>query len=109
MSSSLKMYFAVLDTIPLGLAMTAVAHGAAAAIESWPNKDDDPVMKEWLEQSFKKVICKVTREQFDRLKDLSLSPYLEMTESALNGIPTVLVFKPRVEWPPIFKELKLYR
>lgn len=105
----MKMYFLVLDDVPLGLAITAVAHASAAAILKWLNPElpeRDPVMLEWL-NSFKKVVCKVTPHEFESAK--TFPDYIELTESALGGAPTCLVFKPRAEWPEQFKYYKLYK
>jgi peptidyl-tRNA hydrolase len=105
----MKTYFLVRDDVPLGLAITAVAHAAAAMILKWLNPDlpkKDPVMIEWL-ISFKKVVCKVTPEEFEAAKEFP--DFIELTESALGGIPTCLVFKPRAEWPERFKYYKLYK
>jgi peptidyl-tRNA hydrolase len=107
--SNLKMYFLVRDDVPIGLAMNAVAHASAAGVLKWLNAEDptrDPVMLEWL-LSFRKVVCKVTPEEFDAAK--KFTDYIELTESALKGAPTCLVFKPRAEWPEQFKYYKLYK
>lgn len=105
----MKMYILVLDNVPLGLAITAVAHAAAAAILKWLNPElpeRDPVMLEWL-NSFKKVVCKVTPDEYEVA--CAVSDCIELTESSLKGAPTCLVFKPRAEWPEGFKYYRLYK
>lgn len=100
-----KMYILVLEDVDLGHAMLSVGHAVAAAMKSWAN---DPHMKHWLDTSFRKVVCRVTHEQFDKAQTYGLD-FLKMTESALQGADTALVFKPGSEWPTFFKSLQLYR
>ena len=103
------MYILVLDTVPIGLAINSAAHAGAAAVLTWEYLDDDtpdPVFEEWL-TSFKKVVCKVTQEEFEAAR--AYPEHILLTESALEGAPVALVFKPREEWPKAFKFYKLYR
>jgi len=100
-----KMYILVLDNVDLGHAMLAVGHAVAAAMKSFRDTDE---MRDWLDNSFRKVVCRVTPEQFDKAKTYGLD-YLSMTESALQGADTALVFKPAKDFPPFFKSLSLYR
>jgi len=100
----MKMYILVRDSIPLGFAMTAVAHAAAIGMKKWVN---DPAFIAWNETSFKKVICKVHDDEFNAA--MSHDDGIALTESALNDDYTAAVFKPRKEWPKAFKFFRLYK
>lgn len=101
----MKMYIAVRDNLTIGFALTAVAHAVAAAMDRWRGKDED--FDKWMETSFRKVIVKVGKREFAGLK--KVSDKIVMTESALHGDETAIVFKPREEYPKKFKFLRLYR
>lgn len=96
----MKMYILVKETIPLGLAMAAVAH---AAVACYRNYEHTKQMQDWL-HSFKKVICMVSKEEFEEAKKFEANVVL--FESALNGEETAIAFMPREQYP---KEFKLYR
>lgn len=100
----MKMYILVKDSIPLGLAITAVGHAAAAACIKWHH---DQIFADWAIQSFKKVICKVNDKEFENAK--KFEHFIPLTESAIDHKETALVFKPREEWPKAFKFYKLYK
>jgi len=103
----MKMYILVKESIPLGFAITAVAHAAAAAMKRWP---DDSEFIEWNNTSFKKVICKVTDKELDNaVVSNNDADFIVMTESILNDEITAIVFKPRKEWPKAFKFFRLYK
>jgi len=100
-----KMYILIKDTIPLGLAMNAVGHGALACYLEF---QDDPMMKEWLETSFRKVTCKVSEKEFEQAKKRK-EPHIVMTELALDKEETAVVFKPAKEFSRFFIFLNLYK
>ena len=106
----MKMYILVKDSIPLGLAITAVAHAAAAAMDKWRY---DATFVQWKNTSFKKVVCKVSNKEFteaiDESDKLGDNDKIIMSESALNGDTTAAVFKPRNEWPKSFRFYSLYK
>jgi len=115
-----KMYILVREKMikeHFGLAVTSVAHAGAAAILEWWSypeliNNPDKVMEDWLNTSFRKVICKVSEEQFDQaMKDFGpcKESYLLMIESAINNENMCLVFRPREEWPTFFKYLSLWK
>lgn len=99
-----KMYICVKESVPLGVAMTAVGHAVAASYEKWSELES---FRAWARESFKKVVCRVSESEFEKLK--TQDDYIEMTESSLNGEPTALVFLPREVIPKMFKFLRLYR
>lgn len=102
--NKLKMYILVRETIPLGLAMAAVAH---AAIACWDEYVMETEMESWFEHSFRKVICKVNDREFEKAKALDRN--VVMTESALDNQETAIALCPREEWPKFMKFLRLYK
>lgn len=86
--------------------MTAVAHASTAAILRWGT---DPVMQDWI-MSFKKVICKLSDEEFDIAKGfLDEMKGMIMTESVIDNQETAIIFHPAREYPKFFKYLRLYK
>lgn len=100
----MKMYILVRDDIPLGYAMVAVAHASLAGYLKFEN---DPEVKEWLLGPFFKVVCMVNAKEFENAK--KTGDHLVLTESALDNQEVAIVFKPRHEWPKMFRFLRLYR
>lgn len=103
----MKMYILVKDDVPLGLAMTAVAHAVAAACLEWAG---DAQFEEWRHTSFKKVVCRVNQKEFDRVKE-ECGEIVVMTESALDGAETAIAFNPRhdEDWPKTARFWRLYK
>jgi len=105
----MKMYIVVKDTVPLGLAITAVAHASMSAALTWRNSSDFEI---WRTTSFKKVVCKANQKEFTKIKEfMSDKDIIVLTESALNNEETAIVLLPREnkEWPNVVKYLKLYK
>ncbi len=100
----MKMYILVKEDIPLGLAMTAVAH---ASLAMYLKYGDTPDMAKWLETSFKKVVCKVNEKEFENAK--KVENCVVLTESTLDDRETAIAFVPREEWPKMFKFFRLYK
>lgn len=100
----MKMYILIKEDIPLGHAMTAAAHASIAAYLRF--KDTDEV-QEWLSGPFRKVICKVNDQEFNKAKDISDN--VTLTESALDNAEVALAYKPKLEWPKNFKYYRLYK
>jgi len=100
----MKMYILVKESIPLGIAMTAVGHAAVACYKKYQDTED---MKTWLDKSFKKVVCKVNDEEFEKAKVVENN--IVLTESSLNNQETAIVFAPREEFPKQFKFYRLYK
>jgi len=102
----MKMYILILDWVDTGHAVNTAAHAALIAQELW---NGDPEWEEWLCNSFRKVSCIATQAEFE--KALSFHEEYEygvITESSFGDEPVALVFKPRYDWDPFFKSLKLY-
>ena len=101
----MKMYILVLDDVPTGFAMNSVAHASLACYIKFQHL---PAMSEWLSSSFKKVTCKVSKEQFDKAYGLAENKTM-ITESALGGRVVAVALAPQEEWDPFFKTLSLWR
>jgi len=100
----MKMYILILDDVPLGHALNSAAHASLACFLNNAGRVDTQT---WLATSFKKVTCKVSREELDSVIDMSNATVI--TESSLGGRITAVAFAPRSEWPEVFKTFKLYR
>ena len=99
-----KMYILVKEAIDVGKALVAVAH---ASLGMYLKFSDDGSVAEWLSGSFKKVVCKVSQEEFERAKQFS--DHVVITESSLGDAEVALAFKPRKEWPKAFYYYRLFR
>lgn len=102
----MKMYILIRESIPLGIAMSAVGHAVLACYDEY---EDDPDMQKWMDGSFKKVVCKVNDKEFEKAKECHSR--VIMTESALNGEETAIAFVPKQddEWPKAFYFYRLYK
>lgn len=99
------MYILVLDDIPLGYAVNSACHAAVAATLKW---HDTSEVKEWLEDNFRKVTCRVSRKEFDNAMEKE-ADWVKITELNLDGRDMALAFKPREEYHKMFKYLKLLK
>ena len=106
----MKTYILIKDSIDLGHAILAAAHAGAAILTTWL---EDEQVNEWVETSFRKVVCIVSATEFEefkkRLEDEPIMDRRVMTESGLDNQEVAMVFKPRKDWPKRFKFLKLYK
>lgn len=100
----MKMYILVRDDVPLGFAMVAVAHASLAAYLKFR---DAPETAQWLDGPFFKAVCKANAREFENAK--AVEDRVVLTESALGGREVAIAFKPREEWPKMFKFLRLYK
>jgi hypothetical protein len=103
MNNNLKMYIFVKKYLP-SHKVVGVAHGLLMAHLVFKDRAE---YKEWLTNSFRKVVCEVTDDEFNMLKNYKDS--VIVTESSLDGKETAMVFCPRVKWPKIFKQLPLLK
>jgi len=101
----MKMYIAIKDWVPTGHALNCAAH---AGLIGWLAFQDQDYTKDWLKNSFKKVTCVVSEEEFEELKKVEHSKVI--TESRLDHYEVAIVLAPRPkdEWPPIMKTLRLW-
>lgn len=101
------MYILVKASAPRGLGVNAVGH---AALAGYLKYKDHPETQEWLETSFRKVTCLVSDEEFEKAKKTDDTLIITESDWKNEGNDEIaLVFRPRKEWPEIFKEFKLYR
>jgi hypothetical protein len=99
----IKSYICLLDWVDPGHAINSASHAGTIIMLKW---SDDPIVKEWTENSIRKVTCSVTEKEFTHLKQFD--DYQVITELAFEGKEVGLVFKPRREWPKYFKFLRLW-
>lgn len=98
-----KMYILIKESVDLGHAVLSAAH---ASLSGYLTFKDDPAVEDWVTNSFRKVVCMVTDDEFDDAKQYS--DHRVMTESSLDDAEVAIVFKPRNTWPDFFKSLRLY-
>ena len=101
-----KMYILIKEWVDTGHAVNTAAH-AGAMIHKRGWSDDDQVMKEWYDNSFRKVTCKVTDKEFEKAKEYE--DWFTVEEMAFDNKEVALVFKPRKEWPKFFNFLRLWK
>jgi len=113
-----KMYILIKDDVDLGHAILAAAHASLSGYLTFKKYETEnyPVsptkVDKWVDESFRKVVCKVSQTEFDKSKTYfkETEDFRIMHECGLPGNPEVaIVFAPREEWPGFFKSLKLYK
>ena len=102
--NNLKMYILIKDDIDSGHAINSAAHAGLIGYLKWK---DDPIIDLWLNDYFRKVTCKVTEKEYKKAK--TYNDYEIITELAFDNKEVGLVFKPRWEYPKLFKFLKLFK
>ncbi len=100
----MKMYIVIKEWVPTGHSLNTAAH---AGLIGWLEFQHLPETQTWLKDSFKKVTCMVSDEEFEELKKVENNKVI--TESRLGDYEVGMVFAPRAEWPPIFKTLRLWK
>jgi len=98
------MYILVKKDVPLGLAMTSVAHASLACYLKFENT---PEVTEWLSSSFRKVVCIVNDKEFEKAK--TFEDNVVLTESTLGDKEISIALKPRGEWPKAVRFYSLYK
>lgn len=98
------MYILVKEEVPLGIAMVGVAH---ASLATYLKFQSSPEVSAWLSGAFYKAVCKVNSKEFENAKQVE--DHVVITESSLNNQEIAIAFKPRGEWPKMFKFLRLYK
>lgn len=100
----MKMYILVRESLPLGIAMVAVAH---ASLATYLRFAETPEVASWLAGPFYKVVCRVSDQAFEQAK--AVPDFVVISESKLGGVEVALGFKPREKWPKAFQYFPLYR
>lgn len=105
----LKMYIAVLDEVPSFMVPTLVAHSVLSAHMRFysPHGESLNQYNNWFYNSYKKVVLKVNRKEFDKIKVLD-DVHLGHENTTLGGIPTCIVVCPRAEYPNVLKFAKTW-
>ena len=110
-----KLYIAVLDEVPDHMVPVLVAHavlgadsafGWEAGLESYP--DWQANYDSWYRESFKKVVLRVNRKEFQKIKALD-NVYLAHESTCLNGEKSCAVVCPRHEIPNVLKFAKMWK
>ena len=100
----MKLYIAVLDTVPTHMVPVLVAHAVVTAHLTF---DKHPMYQYWLLNSFKKVVLKVNAKEFDKI--LALPDTSRSHENTvLQGSTSCAVVCPRVELPRVLQFAKLW-
>lgn len=97
------MYIVIKDSVPDYMAPTVAAHASLAGYLKFQDHEDT---KEWVAGLFRKVVCRVADETFEKLK--KYDDFVIQGEVKL-GEEVALVFRPRVEWPKAFTFLPLWK
>jgi len=102
----MKMYIAIKEWVPTGHALNVAAHAGLIGYLEFNNRLDTIY---WLTNSFKKVTCMVSDEEFAELKKVENCKVI--TESRLDNDEVGIVFAPRekAEWPEIMSTLRLWK
>ena len=121
--ANLKMYIAVLDDVPDFIVPTLVAHSVLNANMKFSDErfissrfaqlGDDmepiyPMYKEWLRESFKKCVIRVSRSEFDKIAALP-DVHIGHENKTLDAQPSCIVVCPRYENPNVLKFAKLWK
>lgn len=101
----MKMYILILDDVPIGHAINSAAHASLACYLRFQQTQE---MKDWLANSFKKVTCRVSRQELDSAIGF-IPEHIVITESNLDGRVMCAAFAPRAEWDSFFKTLALWK
>ena len=111
-----KMYILIRDDVDLGHTILASAHASLGGYLTFKEYEsrDIPTFnptEDWVTESFRKVVCKVTTVEFEKAKTYgeNMKDYRIMVESGLEGMEVAIVFRPRDNFEPFFKSLKLYK
>lgn len=99
----MKMYLLIADDVPDNFVPVCAAHASLACYLKFRDND----MQEWLDQSFRKVVCRVSRDDFALAAALDRA--VVMSESALNDMDVAVALAPRKEWPEFIQKVKLWK
>ena len=100
-----KMYILIKDWVDIGHAVNGAAHAAAIAFREW---GDDPEFQDWANNSFRKVSCVVTEEEFEKALTYGCDSAIVGEQHFGPDAQLALVFRPRRDWPGFFGSLRLY-
>lgn len=101
----MKMYIAVLNEVPDHMVPVIVAHAVLRADMAFTEDMSNPSHRsylDWHSNSFKKVVLRVNRREFFKIKELD-NVVLTHENSTLDGEDCCAVLCPREEWPSVIK------
>ena len=101
----MKMYIAVLDEFPDYMTPTLVAHSVLSAHLKFQNETR---YKEWLENSFRKCVVRVSEKEFNKIRELD-DVHFGHELHTLEGKDSCAVICPREEIPNVLKFAKLWK
>jgi hypothetical protein len=106
----MKLYIAILDEFPDYMTPTLVAHAMLGAHLCFSNSpyEDGVSWNNWLNNSFKKCVVRVTQTEFDKIAALP-NVYLGYENNTLDGRPSCAVVCPREEIPKVLQFAKLWK
>lgn len=107
----LKLYIAVLDEVPDHMVPVLVAHAILGAHLHFYRSNGESLTPDyniWLKDSFRKVVLKVNRKEFSKIKELR-NTFLAHENSTLNGEKSCAVVCPRLEYPNVIKFAKMWQ
>ena len=99
------MYICVLDKFPDFMTPTLVAHSVLAAHLKF---QDIPVYNYWLNNSFKKVVVRVSQKEFDKISELP-NVHLGHENNTLDGKKSCAVVVPGNDLPNVLRFAKLWK
>jgi len=100
----MKMYILIKEDTPTGFAVLAAAHASLAAYLKFKESKE---IEQWLSGPFYKTICSVNDKEFEKAKEIEEN--VVITESALDDKEIAIAFKPREEYPKMFKFYRLLK
>lgn len=105
-----KMYIAVLDEVPDYMVPTLVAHSVLNADRCWNDDDWFPQYVEWFKNSFRKVVLRVNRKEFNKIST-TLACWEGHENTTLDGETSCLVVLPVMSdgVPNVLKYAKLWK
>jgi hypothetical protein len=103
----MKLYIAVLDEFPDFMTPTLVAHSVLWAHQQFSENES---YQKWLNESFRKVVLRVTRKEFEKIKELP-DVCLGHELHTLGGEKTCAIVCPREpdQVPKVLKFAKMWK
>jgi len=98
------MYILIRDNLPVGFDIVGAAHASVGVVLKYIDHKDTV---DWIENSFRKVICRVNDKEFEQAK--SVEDHIIISENTLDDMELAIAFGPRRDWPTNFCCFKLYK
>ena len=115
MTESYRMYILVKDTVPDNYVPLMVGHAVTNLVfrSAFSNYDNNVIFGKWFyHHNMKKVICRVSEEEFQRAIAEADDYIIQSETSGLDPdhlTDCVVAFVPRLEYPESFKYFKLWK